>query len=113
MTSSLKTYSSLTGLISKTAELQSLVEFYISQDNEIEAEKYSKLYELEIQKIFQLRDLSQPDLIVKLDFAQTLIAEEHPMASLIQMVFESLREDITELFSGEPKEDQQTPDSSL
>jgi len=80
MTSSLKTYSSLTGLISKTAELQSLVEFYISQDNEIEA---------------------------------TLIAEEHPMASLIQMVFESLREDITELFSGEPKEDQQTPDSSL
>jgi len=99
MTSSDPKAISLETEIAKALNLQSQIDRHISQGNEAEIDKLSREYETVIKVIFALHKGDSDHILAKVDFSRDLLLAEHPMPTLVDAVFASLREDLHLVFS--------------
>lgn len=87
--------------IAKAVSLQSQVDVHISRGNEAESERISRLYEAEIKSIFSERHGDIEYVLAKLEFSRNLLLAEHPMPTLVEKVFSSLKADLSLMKSDE------------
>jgi len=75
------------------------LEAAIKDGDEVEADRISKLYEVELETVFNFKCQTQSCVATKLTFVKDFLAIDHPMPNVVERVFESLSVDIEYLFT--------------
>jgi len=81
--------------ITDAEHLQAQIDSHIAAGDEAQFERLSYEYEALIKAIFAKHHSDIDYILTKLGFSRNLLIAEHPMASLVDDVFESLRGDIS------------------
>ncbi len=101
MTSSFSSAVNLKAEIAKALELQKQIEVLIAKGHEVETDRLSREYEAVIKRIFALHKGESEHILTKVEFSKELLLAEHPMPTLVEAVFASLKEDLNLVFLDE------------